>query len=136
MATKMWWRKISIHLLIVFSHMISTVTSRAKQWANMRADVGLSVETQHKRVKFLLFQATHIWIPSQLKKNKDIKTTESLPELHFGNVDIYLVENPSLYNAARMKVFKSTDSCMVNNAAIWELRDEKFFIVKAKVSSN
>ena len=71
-----------------------------------------------------------------------LKTAKSLPDLQFGDVYIYLVENPSPYTAARMRAYKSTDcykyfqSGWVNNAAVWEVKDKKFFIVKAKVSVN
>lgn len=46
------------------------------------------------------------------------------------------------YTAAKMKAYKSIDSYLyfsyggVNNAAISEVKDKKFFIVKAKVSAN
>ena len=71
-----------------------------------------------------------------------LKTAKFLPDLQFWDVYIYLVENPSPYTAARMRAYKSTDSYMyfqsgwVNNAAVWEVNDKKFFIVKAKVSVN
>lgn len=61
-----------------------------------------------------------------------LKTATSLPDLHFGNVYIYLVENTSPYTATRMKAYKSTDSYMyfrsewVNNAAVWEVKNKKF----------
>ena len=70
-----------------------------------------------------------------------LKTAKSLPELDLGDVYIYFVENPSPYTAAKMKAFKSTDSYMyfrsgwVHNAAVWEVKNKKFFIVKAKVSN-
>ena len=71
-----------------------------------------------------------------------LKTAKFLPDLQFWDVYIYLVENPSPYTAARMRAYKSTDSYMyfqsgwVNNAAVSEVKDKKFFIVKAKVSVN
>ena len=39
-----------------------------------------------------------------------LNSVMSLPKLEFGDVYIYLVENPSPYTAARMKAYKSTDS--------------------------
>ena len=52
------------------------------------------------------------------------------------------MENPSSYTAARMKAFNSTDSYLyftsrlVNNATVWEVKNKKLFIVKAKVSTD
>ncbi|KAL0963068.1 hypothetical protein UPYG_G00349270 [Umbra pygmaea] len=69
-----------------------------------------------------------------------LKSTTSLPELNFGDVYIYLVENPSPYTAIKMKAYKSTDSYLyfrsgwVNNPVVWEVKDNTFFIVKAKVN--
>ncbi len=61
--------------------------------------------------------------------------TAPAAELHFGDVYIYLVENPSSYSAARMKAYRSTDTYMyfgsgwINNA-VREVKDNKFFTVK------
>ncbi len=66
-------------------------------------------------------------------------TVKSLPELLFGNVYIYLVENPSPYTAEKMKAYKSTDSHLyfhcewVDNAAVWEVKEKKFFTVKTNL---
>ena len=63
-----------------------------------------------------------------------LNTSASLPELEFGDVFIYLVENPSPYTAAKMKAYKSTDSYLyfhsgwVKNAVVWKVKS--FFIVK------
>ena len=73
---------------------------------------------------------------------EQLHSARSLPKLEFGDVYIYLVENPSPYTAARMKAYKSTDSYRyfmsgwVNNAAVWEVKDKSFFILRAKVSTN
>ena len=65
-----------------------------------------------------------------------------MPELNFGDNYVYLVENPSPYTAARIKAYKGMDTSMdfrsewVNNAAVWEVKSRKFFILKTKVSTN
>jgi hypothetical protein len=136
---------------------------RAKQRSRMRTDTGNPIELPQKPVKFPSF-ATHVCLDHLSKDEKQryanklsvlgtcdpytapaalfqlLKTAKSL--LYFGDVYIYLVENPSPYTAAKMKAYKSTDSYLyfrsgwVNNVVVWEVKDNKFFIVKAKVSAN
>ena len=68
-----------------------------------------------------------------------LRDVKCQPALEFGDIWIYLVENPSPYSAVQMKAYKSTDSYKyfvsgwVTNAVIWNLEKKKFFVVKAKV---
>ena len=73
-----------------------------------------------------------------------LKNTESLPDLDFGDIWIYLVNNPSPYTAEEMKSYKATDSHKyavsgwVNWPIIWTLEKEnrpKFHVIKARVSA-
>ena len=74
-----------------------------------------------------------------------LKTTNELPDLDFGDIWIYLVNNPSPYTAAEMKCYKATDSHKyavsgwVNWPVIWTLNKanrSKFHIIKARVSTH
>ncbi|XDV52426.1 hypothetical protein PO909_021155 [Leuciscus waleckii] len=68
-----------------------------------------------------------------------LKLAKSLPDLEFGDIYIYLIENPSPYTAQKIKAYKSTDSYLffksgwVNNAVLWEVKNRNIFIIKAKV---
>ncbi len=63
----------------------------------------------------------------------------ALPALEFGDIMIYLVENPSPFTLKSMKAYKSTDSYRyfragwVNSPLIWNLSPKEIHIIKAKV---
>src|SRR4029434_7780755 len=68
-------------------------------------------------------------------------TSKSLPELQFGDIYIYLIENPSPYTPQKMKAYKSTDSYLifrsgwVHNAVVWKVKTKNIFIIRVKMSA-
>ena len=58
-----------------------------------------------------------------------MKLAKTLPDLEFGDIYIYLMENPSPYTAQKLKAYG-----WVNNAVVWEVKNRNIFIIKAKVN--
>ena len=54
-----------------------------------------------------------------------------MPELQFGDIYIYLIENPSPYTSQKLKAYKSTESYLifrsgwVHNAVVWKVKTKK-----------
>src|SRR4029434_8509794 len=67
-----------------------------------------------------------------------LTSTKSLPELQCGDINIYLIENPSPYTSQKLKAYKSTDSYLifrsgwVNNDVVWKVKTNKHLHYQSK----
>ena len=63
-----------------------------------------------------------------------------IPDLEFGDIMVYLMENLSPYTLQTMKAYKSMESYKyfragwVNDAKVWHLKSKKMIVVIARIS--
>ena len=96
----------------------------------------LSVEQKNRYEAKLQALGTCDPYTAPIELFEPLKDATSLPDFCFGDLYVYLVETPSPYTQEKMK---STESYLfaraghVNQALIWEVKDNNMFTVKAKV---
>ena len=61
-----------------------------------------------------------------------ITSSKSLPELQFGDIYIYLIENPSPYTPQKLKAYQKHRG-WVHNDVVWKVKTNKLFIIRAKM---